>query len=88
MSGIRIVAKSEVGQSVMNRIMSADTNRSDWQTSFKERVENDNPYRIVIEHKNRLARSVVKTEYLKEIIVRQLNELGAILGVDYEVTEL
>lgn len=88
MTGIRIVAKSEVGNSIIRKIMGADDGRTEWRSFFRERVENDDPYRIVVEHKNRLARSVVKTGHLKEIVRKQLEGLGAVFGVDFEVSEV
>ena len=85
MTGIRVVATSEVGQSVVKRIVGLDHGRTDWRPFFRERVECDDPYRILIEHKNRIARSAVSSVALGEIVRRQLEGLGAVFGVDFEV---
>lgn len=88
MTGIRIRALSEKGQAIMKNIMKADGGRSDWKLFFKERVESDDPYVIVVEHKNRVARSWMKAEFLADIVQKQFKGLGALDGVDYEVVVL
>lgn len=86
MTGIRVVAISDVGQSVVKRIVGLDHGRTDWRPFFRERVECDAPYRILIEHKNRIARSMVSSVALVEIVRKQLEGLGAVFGVDFEVS--
>ena len=88
MTGIRIIAKTEVGQSIIASIFNADNGRNDWVPFFNERVEHDNPYRIVIEHKNRLARSLMKTGHLVALVRKQLDGLGGVFGIDYDVVPL
>jgi len=85
MSGIRIVAKTTTGQRVIEQVIAADNGRNDWQMFFTERIETTSPYRIVIEHKNRAARAMVSAKYLEAIAKKQLDALGAMNGLDYEV---
>lgn len=68
--------------------MRADNGRKDWTGFFTERVESDRPYRIVVEHRNRVARKVVPGSLLVEVIRKQLEALGVREGTDYDLEVL
>lgn len=86
--GLRVIARSEVGQAVIDRIMYSDDGRTDWRLFFRERVVADSPYWIEIEYRNRLAKATVSVGQLRDIIVSRFKELGAEIGVDYDVVLL
>lgn len=90
MSGIRIKAKTRIGDEAMRRIIAADNEKNDhlWKQFFKEKTESEAPLVIVIEHKNFAARGMVGAEHLAALARDQLNKQKAIEGVDYEVVRL
>lgn len=83
MTGLRITALSEKGHGIIKEIIGADDGRQDWMQFFLEKVEREDPYIIVIEYRNRIAKKTVPPAYLVEIVGKQMEAQGAILKTDY-----
>lgn len=89
MSGVVIRGRTPRGVRAIEQIMAADDGREDWKTFFTEKIKRKGPYlSVVVEHKTRLARSMVSSEYLAVIAKKQMSETGAVDGLDYEVKTL
>lgn len=90
MTGIMIEAKTPRGQDAIKKIISFDNEKNDskWKMFFVETVERQDPFKILIEHKNSIARKMVGADHLISLTVKQLDSLGAINGVDYEVNRI
>lgn len=86
-TGIKIEALSIVGQSVMETI-ARDGGVGSWRLFFQERVLSAVPYIVVVEHRDRVARSMVPAVDLAEIVRKQLVGLKAVEGVDFSVVIL
>ena len=89
MSGVVIRGKTPRGVRAIEQIMAADDGREDWKSFFTETIKRKGPFMsVVVEHKTRLARSMVSSEYLQVIARKQMSETGAVEGVDFEVKTL